>query len=149
MPIASIITDPETGKVIASSIDSRNSSKNPLSHSVMSCIAKVAKLEYARRQEQAANLNPDQDPPTQAYLCHNLQVITTHEPCAMCCMAMVHSRISRLVYVKNLPRSGGIDRNSGPGYGIHYNKQLNWQFECWRWNGEEILLYDVDESTNA
>ncbi|KAK7205470.1 cytidine deaminase-like protein [Myxozyma melibiosi] len=149
IPIATIITDPETRQVVASSIDTRNSSRNPLSHSVMSCIAKVAAAELARRNAVAEMSNSQEDASNQAYLCHNLQLITTHEPCAMCCMAMVHSRISRLVYVQNMPRSGGIDRNSGPGYGIHWNKHLNWRFEAWGWNFEDILMYDVDENINA
>ncbi|KAK9314631.1 cytidine deaminase-like protein [Lipomyces starkeyi] len=149
MPMATLIVDPVTYEIVASAVDTRNSSYNPLAHSTMTCIAKVAEKELLRRQNEAAILDSTKEPPPQAYLCHNLQLITTHEPCAMCSMAMVHSRISRLVYIKNMPRSGGIDRSSGAGYGIHWNKQLNWRFETWKWEGQNILLYDIDEAVNA
>ncbi|KAK9324353.1 cytidine deaminase-like protein [Lipomyces orientalis] len=149
MPIATLIVDPATYEVVASAVDTRNSSNNPLAHSTMTCIAKVAEKELWRRQNETTAMQSTKEPPPQAYLCNNLQLITTHEPCAMCSMALVHSRISRLVYIKNMPRSGGIDRSSGPGYGIHWNRQLNWRFETWKWDGQNILLYDIDEATNA
>ncbi|KAK9369981.1 cytidine deaminase-like protein [Lipomyces kononenkoae] len=149
IPIATLIVDPITCETVASAVDTRNSSNNPLAHSTMACIAKVADNERLRRQCEVATRDGTTEQLPQAYLCHNLQLITTHEPCAMCSMAMVHSRISRLVYIKNMPRSGGIDRSSGAGYGIHWSKQLNWRFEAWKWEGQDILLYDIGEAINA
>ncbi|KAK9240674.1 cytidine deaminase-like protein [Lipomyces kononenkoae] len=149
IPIATLIVDPVTSEIVASAVDTRNSSNNPLAHSTMTCIAKVAENERRRRECEVATREGTTEQLPQAYLCHNLQLITTHEPCAMCSMAMVHSRISRLVYIKNMPQSGGIDRSSGAGYGIHWNKQLNWRFEAWKWEGQDILMYDIGDAINA
>ncbi|KAK9447104.1 cytidine deaminase-like protein [Limtongia smithiae] len=152
LPIATIIFNPETRALVASAIDNRISSGNILAHSIMTCVANVATDELRRREMQATSSGSpsSEEPAQQSYLCHNLHVITTHEPCAMCSMALVHSRIARLVYIKPMSGTGGIDRHSGAGYGIHWNKQLNWRFEAWRWIGDDdVLEYDIIEEVNA
>ncbi|KAK9473324.1 cytidine deaminase-like protein [Dipodascopsis tothii] len=146
LPAATVIVDPATGKVVAETTDRRQTSGNPLFHSGMQCIALVAAGELARRAR--AETDPDAAPSAQAYLCHNLELYTSHEPCAMCCMAMVHSRVGRLVYARSMPRSGGIERTSGPGYGINWNKNLNWRFEAWRYDGL-ALATELSQDTNA
>ncbi|KAA8910577.1 hypothetical protein TRICI_004101 [Trichomonascus ciferrii] len=90
------------------------------------------------------------------YLCLNLHVYTTHEPCAMCAMALVHSRIAKLFYIRSSPLTGAIEPNSGAGYGIHWSKQLNWSYEAWKWRGslqtdEEPIdnVPSLNDSTNA
>ncbi|KAK9456660.1 cytidine deaminase-like protein [Dipodascopsis uninucleata] len=149
VPIATMIIDPTTSKVVVSAYDVRNTTGNPLNHSIMACVAKVAELERARRMEHAKNGDP-QTPQQLAYLCHNLELITTHEPCSMCCMALVHSRISRLVYIKQMPRSGGLEPSSGPGYSIHRNKLLNWRFFTWKYNGAKDARFpNLEENINA
>jgi tRNA-specific adenosine deaminase 3 len=94
----------------------------------------------------------------QNYLCLNLHVYSTHEPCPMCAMALVHSRIGRLVYIKSTPKSGAIEPTSGSSYGIHWNKQLNWRYEAWKWQltdnpNEDDLMIDsvvsIPDSVNA
>ncbi|KAK9479656.1 cytidine deaminase-like protein [Lipomyces japonicus] len=149
VPIATMIIDPATFEIVASATDERTESGNPLFHSTMTCVAKVAEKEFQRRALQKQSLGPNQELPQQSYLCHNLQLVTTHEPCSMCSMAMVHSRISRLVYVKSMPQTGGIESGSGSGYGIHWNKQLNWRFEAWKWQGDDLGLVDVGDDVNA
>ena len=81
------------------------------------------------------NLKPD------GYLCLRLEVFLTHEPCMMCSMALVHSRVGRVIFLSRTPQTGGLTaemvrNDSGPvglGYGLCWRKELNWQFMCWEY----------------
>lgn len=81
------------------------------------------------------NLKPD------GYLCLRLEVFLTHEPCMMCSMALVHSRVGRVIFLNRMPQTGGLTaemvrNDSGPvglGYGLCWRKELNWQFMCWEY----------------
>lgn len=106
-------------KPVCTALDNRE--KSPLQHSVMRAIAKIAEDSLKRRQE---------DNDFESYLCHNMVVFTLHEPCSMCAMALVHSRIGRLVYWKSHPK-GGIESS----HFIGVRNDLNWTFEVWKWVG--------------
>lgn len=80
------------------------------------------------------------------YLCLDMEAYLTHEPCLMCCMAMVHSRIRRVIFAKRMPKTGGLtadERATGErgdakeanslGYGLWYRKELNWRQLAWEW----------------
>lgn len=108
-------------------ISKYDGSNNPYNHSVIKGIDQIAKLERSRRaKDSSVKAN---------YLCHNLIVYTTHEPCIMCCMALVHSRVGRVIYLKNSPNSGGFESN----YQLGARDGLNWKFELWKWVGREEL----------
>lgn len=85
-------------------------SKNPLDHSVMCCVAQVACQ------------NKDT-----MYLCENLDVFVGFEPCVMCTMALVHSRIGRLFIRSQKRPAGGITR-----YHLHSRRALNHRFAAYR-----------------
>ncbi|EME86048.1 uncharacterized protein MYCFIDRAFT_132181 [Pseudocercospora fijiensis CIRAD86] len=93
----------------------------------------ISQLEEQYFRED--NLKPD------GYLCLRLEIFLTHEPCIMCSMALVHSRVGRVIFKERMPKTGGLTaemtrNDSGPvglGYGMCWRKELNWQFMCWEY----------------
>ncbi|PIA99048.1 hypothetical protein CB0940_03344 [Cercospora beticola] len=91
--------------------------------------------DLERRYFEKDNLKPD------GYLCLKLEVFLTHEPCIMCSMGLVHSRVGRVIFKHRMPATGGLTaemtrNDSGPvglGYGMCWRKELNWQFMCWEY----------------
>jgi tRNA-specific adenosine deaminase 3 len=70
-----------------------------------------------------------------------MSLFTTHEPCTMCAMALLHSRVREVFYVHARPRSGGLESS----FGVHSTKVLNHRFEAWKWCGE-VPADEVDGS---
>jgi tRNA-specific adenosine deaminase 3 len=81
---------------------------NPISHPIMNLIAKysdeillgncITDYQLGNKIEQSSNECLDF---TDQYFCEGLYVFTIHETCPMCTMALVHSRIARLYFLKN------------------------------------------------
>ncbi|TIA90551.1 hypothetical protein E3P99_01529 [Wallemia hederae] len=61
------------------------------------------------------------------YLCTSLTLFATHEPCMMCAMALVHSRVRDIYYLRKSKSSGGC----GSVYSVHEMQNLNHHFEAW------------------
>lgn len=130
-PIVTIFVDPKTDTIKSIKRDERTKF-DPINHTVMNCISEIAQDEVNRRNEVKDDKN------TNNYLCLNYHVYTTHEPCTMCSMALVHSRISQLVYLKHSSRTGGIGQQSGHKEMIHISCSLNWKFEAFQYLDPEL-----------
>ena len=100
---------------------------HPLQHAIMRCIAAVA--EQQRLAEGAAAGAGSKRPgaPTH-HLCTGCDAILTVEPCAMCAMALLHSRIRRVVYAAPAPADGAL----GSVYEVHAEPALNHHFQVLR-----------------
>lgn len=96
-------------------------------------------------------------PKDQDYLLTTLSLFVTHEPCAHCCMALVHSRVKAVYFLLPSPGSGGccganqvrpcIGGEDGGPYALQEERSLNHRFEVWRWVGGMKQLLDEYSSS--
>jgi tRNA-specific adenosine deaminase 3 len=85
------------------------------------------------------------------YLCHDLEVYTTHEPCVMCAMALVHSRFGRVVFGRRM-KTGGLCADGELGHGLFWRKELNWTMLAWEWRvggGDAEVEAEVEDDLYA
>uniref|UniRef100_A0A7S3LQ79 CMP/dCMP-type deaminase domain-containing protein n=1 Tax=Aplanochytrium stocchinoi TaxID=215587 RepID=A0A7S3LQ79_9STRA len=64
----------------------------------------------------------------ETYLCTNMDIYTTKEPCTMCAMALLHSRVRRVFYDESNPQNGAL----GSQRRIHCNPNLNHSFQVFK-----------------
>jgi len=99
---------------------------HPLRHAVMEAIQRVAD---AHMREGLAQLGAKRPRHEEEYLCQDYEVVTTHEPCVMCSMALVHSRVRLVAYRTPDHAFGGL----GGKLSLHTCESLNHQFRVLRW----------------
>jgi len=76
----------------------------------------------SRRAEEGKGPGP------RPYLCTGLHCYVATEPCAMCAMAMVHSRIAVVVYCQRDPLHGAL----GGAFHLHQQRSLNHHYEVYQ-----------------
>lgn len=131
LPMACLVAGPLLGAPLAEASDTRLSSGNFLCHAISNVINSVAALDVENKR-----LEGGKPPP---YLLSGLSLFTTHEPCLMCSMSLLHSRVSVVYYIRPSPGAGGL----GSRYHVHEDKGLNHKFEVWKWTGPEYKLRDL------
>ncbi|XP_027708937.1 probable inactive tRNA-specific adenosine deaminase-like protein 3 [Vombatus ursinus] len=148
--IGAVVVDPATETVLAVGHDCRSTS-NPLLHATMVCIDLIAQGQgrgtYNFKSYPACTVSPlgNRDPSASKairagtvrkfesrddglpYICTGYELYITSEPCVMCAMALVHSRIQRVFYGIASP-----DGALGTKYKIHTRQDLNHRFEVFR-----------------
>ncbi|KAF3941700.1 hypothetical protein ABW19_dt0202320 [Dactylella cylindrospora] len=120
---------PKYGRVMAVAHDARLQSGNPLAHACYRAISLVGRkrVEVTARHKPKVNMFSVNGPNSEmeedyyarvpgdpdGYLMNDLVVFMTHEPCVMCSMAMVHSRIGCFVFGEKMV-SGGLHADLAP-----------------------------------
>ncbi|UKK01231.2 deaminase [Theileria orientalis] len=103
-------------KLISKACDERD--VNILRHASMIAIGNVADVKKTGETKNRKDF-PD-------YLCTGCEVYLSHEPCCMCGMALLHSRISRVIYGirnRNLGCFGSV-------WNLHNMVELNHRFRA-------------------
>ena len=152
-----VVVEPKSNTVIACAFDlinvdltSNKQVSHPLHHAVMVAIDLVAKAQgggaydygkyltlqpsdagdlyynslFYQNSLQSTSNSCDK---SSHYICTKLNIYVTVEPCVMCSMALLHSRISRVFY--GVPCSGG---GLGSAFKIHAQKQFNHKFQVFK-----------------
>lgn len=94
------------------------------------------------------------------YLCLDMDIYITHEPCVMCSMAILHSRFGKVVYGQRMVATGGLcaeaeqlDASSCErrlGHGLFWRPELNWRLLAWSWEDKDKDSYKaVGKDTHA
>lgn len=117
-----VIVNPGRNNVLCAV--SSQESEHPLKHAAIVAVDTVAQQQL---HSSAVRL-PGSAPDTRVqYLCTGYEAYLVGEPCVMCAMALLHSRILRVFYGCALP--GGA---LGSQYSLHTIKSLNHHFEVFR-----------------
>ncbi|XP_034549054.1 probable inactive tRNA-specific adenosine deaminase-like protein 3 isoform X2 [Notolabrus celidotus] len=137
--VGAVVVDPVKEKVIAVGHDCRGD--HPLHHAVMVCIDLVARSQgggcYSFDRYAACSFtppapettpsSPDSEGSSQPYICTGYDFYVTREPCVMCAMALVHSRVGRVFY-----GTASADGAFGTRYKIHSQRDLNHRFDVYK-----------------
>lgn len=157
---ACVIVDPSRDVVVGSGVDTTG--EHPLGHAVMNAIDGVAAWQietwYPEKRGRVHRKGDEQgrlgkragderagDPPTDVsartdhglppapYLCTGYDCYTLNEPCAMCAMALVHSRLRRIVYVNESPGGRGMLGSGEEAFPrLHSRRTLNHHFVVYK-----------------
>ncbi|KAM9803534.1 probable inactive tRNA-specific adenosine deaminase-like protein 3 [Syngnathus typhle] len=127
--VGAAVVDPLNERIVAVGHDCRG--RRPLHHAVMVCIDLVGRGQGGGRHRwdsyPACRSTPASDSAEQPYICTGYDLYVTREPCVMCAMALVHSRIARVFY-----GAAFADGALGTKFKLHALKDLNHRFDVYK-----------------
>jgi tRNA-specific adenosine deaminase 3 len=102
---------------------------HPLHHAVMVAVDLVARSQGggALLLTEGLNLNKKSVDETNSYLCTDCEIYLTHEPCIMCCMALLHSRAKTVFFIENCPGGGLVSEAR-----LHTLPTINHRFQVFK-----------------
>lgn len=126
--------------------DTRKSSNHPLRHAIMNAIRAVADSRAlvstppSQRVDQSVPILLESNSDGNAengsnYLLTSLTLFTTHEPCVMCSMALLHSRVKEVIFLYPMPHTGAC----GSITCLPILKGVNHRYSIgqWKWNKDD------------
>uniref|UniRef100_A0A1B6GPT7 CMP/dCMP-type deaminase domain-containing protein n=1 Tax=Cuerna arida TaxID=1464854 RepID=A0A1B6GPT7_9HEMI len=141
--VGAVVVDPSSKTVVAIASDDRTA--HPMKHSIMVVVDLVARTQGGGlwkmrdgdfvfkenvKKSSVTHSKRDQEgveKPIGPYLCTGYDVYVTREPCTMCAMALVHSRVRRVFYGTN-SETGAL----GTLVKLHTLKDLNHHYEVFK-----------------
>ena len=137
--------------------DTRRSTAHPLRHAVINVIRRIADYRAsslppeASTSELATSTSSEGDVGGTRngtnYLLTSLTLFTTHEPCIMCSMALLHSRVKEVIYLLPMEKTGGC----GGLACLPTLEGVNHRFGICRWKEvtDNIDMLALDATTDA
>lgn len=122
-------------KISFSSHDTRFEARHPLKHAVINLIRQIA--DHRAETDVSGNVENGAH-----YLLTSLSLFITHEPCIMCSMALLHSRVKEVFYLIPMAKTGGCG-----GIACLPNLEgVNHRFAIYRWSGDDARHgFNVDD----
>ncbi|KAG8733619.1 hypothetical protein FRC11_004547 [Ceratobasidium sp. 423] len=121
----------ETGPVVTT-YDARKASGHPLRHAAQVAVRQIAELRPKVSGDPSNEAETVERRNGAAYLLTGLTIFITHEPCIMCSMSLLHSRVARVVFIQPMAETGGCSKG---GVCIPALDGVNHRFEILRWYG--------------
>ncbi|KAG8832016.1 hypothetical protein FRC17_002202 [Serendipita sp. 399] len=137
--------------------DTRVSTCHPLRHTVMNLVRALAdRVLKASDPPQTSTLRPlmptsaERIPtPTlqngEGYHLTNRTLFITHEPCLMCTMALVHSRVKEVIYLYPMSETGGC----GGQTVVPQLPTINHRFNIWCWKEQRLTDFFDEKEQEA
>lgn len=143
--ISSLVYDPKVKSIVCLGNDERD--VNPISHPIMNLIHNFSIMHISQsnpdrdRTSKELTLGEKNELPpydeflaskvsgktnpypisSDQYYCENFYVFSIKEPCIMCSMALVHSRIARLYFTQPTVNGGVISRIQIGNYNLNHS----------------------------
>lgn len=152
------------------SFDTRHSLSHPLRHAALNIVRRIA--DHRASSNTASEAIPVPTPPVDVpaapspvealkadagasrqngshYLLTGLTLFISHEPCIMCSMALLHSRVQEIIYLVPMDKTGGC----GGVACVPKLEGVNHRYGISRWKpGEGGIMVDslqIDAATDA
>lgn len=125
---------PGTTGPIVTTYDARNVSGHPLRHAAQVAVRQIAELRSKLGDDPSQEAEVVERRNGAAYLLTGLTIFITHEPCIMCSMSLLHSRVARVVFIQPMAETGGCSKG---GVCISALDGVNHRFEIIRWYGSK------------
>ena len=118
--------------------DTRTSKRHPLRHAIINLTREVGEASFDQPGDPISE-EPRQNGSN--YLLTSRILFTTHEPCIMCSMALLHSRVAKVMYLMPMNKTGGC----GGLACLPKLEGVNHKFGILRWKKRERASLGLSE----
>ena len=142
MPIVSGVPKPysseEQPKLEFFACDTRTSKRHPLRHPILNLTREVGDASFDQSGDPTAQETRKNG---SNYLLTSRILFTTHEPCVMCSMALLHSRVAKVMYLIPMGQTGGC----GGSVCLPKLEGVNHRFGILRWKERDRVNLGLSE----